>query len=707
MHGYVLLWIFLSSIFLIIYHSRRMRGTRPQVGLQSLQDCSKVYCPNCKENIPNPKNTPEDRFIRCHFAQKKCCDETLIHKQKDSAMVTFPPGLHFGMLDHPDLATFVEEQGYAPDSDYNSASYSSDDNSSEEEEELEDEESLVSSVWSEDEEPTCDDALSARDLGLLDEVECFKGTKHHLKGCDAIYSPVQILKSQDLLKGFDINVLRPCDAIFDIQSTFLKLYEKESVVYGKSMKFRNMGVTDGKEEVRWEDLMDLLEFGLSAGMSDAVGDGLLETIDRILQRHKSPIQLRKTWKSMRKAVDKQKLSKGYTIANVRYMLPPEFFGTSHYLTGRDLKCFEGTARDIREVVAEMLLDADPDKIILRHIHDSTSDDILGNFPSGLLFRQFSKDAEAYGDIDGLPVVPLCFGVWGDEATVSANRNKSELPIYLSLLNAIEDAYKLEFVGYAPFRLPYSEETLHKQMKSVGLKQKNHRVNILKRTKRKVVRDYMVNILNTIGGLGNNCFRVQIGRGHNSVTVLALIHICQFGGDGMWLDGLCGCYHSRGSFCRMCLERRRGLFTKTEKVARRRIDDQMEKLAYDFDRLQKRIVDTYVRGGRFGSRKRYKKTDRDCLVEAQALKYSIDAGDNRLYELFYYANIRGIGTGFHGSCWPDMLHVVLKGIVEKNLSFSLALIFGMHRLIGEDFSDGMAIMDNRVQYMVAIPEFNKR
>jgi hypothetical protein len=331
----------------------------------------------------------------------------------------------------------------------------------------------------------------------------------------------------------------------------------------------------------------------------------------------------------------------------------------------------------------------------------------GIFPSGLLFQQFSKDAEAYGDIDGLPVVPLCFGVWGDEATVSANRNKSELPIYLSLLNAIEDAYKLEFVGYAPFRLPYSEETLHKQMKSVGLKQKNHRVNILKRTKRKVVRDYMVNILNTIGGLGNNCFRVQIGRGHNSVTVMALIHICQFGGDGMWLDSLCGCYHSRGSFCRMCLERRRGLFTKTDKVARPRIDDQMEKLAYDFDRLQKRIVDTYVRGGRFGSRKRYKKTDSDCLVEAQALKYSIDAGDNRLYELFYYANIRGIGTGFHGSCWPDMLHVVLKGIVEKNLSFSLALIFGMHRLIGEDFSDGMAIMDNRVQYMVAIPEFNKR
>ena len=211
-----------------------MRGTRPKVGLQSLQDSAKVYCPNCREYLPNPRNTPEDRFIRYHFARKKCCDQTLIHKQKDSAMVTFPPGYHFGMTSHQDLATFVEEQGYEPESDYHSASDSSDCESSEEEED--DEEDEDEQVWSEDDEPTFDDALSARDLGLLDEVECFKGTKHRLKGCDAVYSPVQILKSQDLLKGFDINVLRPRDAIFEIQSTFQKLYEKESAVYGKFFK---------------------------------------------------------------------------------------------------------------------------------------------------------------------------------------------------------------------------------------------------------------------------------------------------------------------------------------------------------------------------------------------------------------------------------------------------------------------------------------
>jgi len=388
-------------------------------------------------------------------------------------------------------------------------------------------------------------------------------------------------------------------------------------------------------------------------------------------------------------------------------LPSKFFGVHHYLTGQVLKCFQGTARDIREVVAEMLLDLDPSKIILRYNAGDRNDEMLGDFASGLLFKQFSKDAEDFGVVDGLPVIPLCFGVYGDEATVSANRNKSELPIYLSLLNAVEDGYKMAFVGYAPFRLPYSEDTLHKQMKSVGLKQKCHRVNVIKRTKMKILRDYLADMLTTVGGFGKNCFRVQIGRGNYCVTVNALIHICHFGGDGKWLDGLCGCYHSRGSFCRICLERRRGMFTKPTKVAKKRVDDQMEKLSYDFQELQKKIVGTHMRGGRFGMRKRYVKTGADILTEQAAIKFSLDAGDNRLYELFYYANIRGIGNGFHGSCWPDMLHVVLKGIVEKNLSFSLALVFGMHKMIGEEFSDGMSRLDQRVSTMVSIPEYNRR
>ena len=89
------------------------------------------------------------------------------------------------------------------------------------------------------------------------------------------------------------------------------------------------------------------------------------------------------------------------------------------------------------------------------------------------------------------------------------------------------------------------------------------------------------------------------------------------------------------------------------------------------------------------------------LEQKCYDLSIDAGDNALYELFYYANCRGIGGGLHGACWPDILHVVLKGIIEKNLSWSLAMVYGLHRIIGEDWMDGMATLDNRVALLTPV------
>jgi hypothetical protein len=43
----------------------------------------------------------------------------------------------------------------------------------------------------------------------------------------------------------------------------------------------------------------------------------------------------------------------------------------------------------------------------------------------------------------------------------------------------------------------------------------------------------------------------------------------------------------------------------------------------------------------------------------------------------------------------MLHVVLKGIVEKTLAWSLAIVYGIHRLAGEEWITGMALLDDRV------------
>ena len=85
-------------------------------------------------------------------------------------------------------------------------------------------------------------------------------------------------------------------------------------------------------------------------------------------------------------------------------------------------------------------------------------------------------------------------MWADETTTSSRRNTSELPIYIALLNAgscdqihcipyksvfrganntsfisftVGDAYKMHLLGYAPFRLPHSDDTLLKESINVS------------------------------------------------------------------------------------------------------------------------------------------------------------------------------------------------------------------------------------------------
>ena len=197
-------------------------------------------------------------------------------------------------------------------------------------------------------------------------------------------------------------------------------------------------------------------------------------------------------------------------------------------------------------------------------------------------------------------------------------------------------------------------------------------------------------------------QVQIGRDSANV-VHALFHIVQIGGDGKMLEELCGCYHSRHRFCRMCLEKRRALFTSPKESYQNRNDGEHEALAFKLAEVDARIVAADVK--RFGEKvegaKRYTKTANDRELEAKCYRVSIDAGDNALYELFYYANCRGIGRGLHGACWPDILHVVLKGIVEKNLSWSLALVYGLPRIIGADWVDSMASLNDRVALLTPI------
>jgi len=279
----------------------------------------------------------------------------------------------------------------------------------------------------------------AESLELLSEEEATKTTEHIKLGSEIVYSNRQIAKYGRSLTGFDINVLEPSDIILGIQSNFLAVFSVAEDDNSPLMRFRNCS----KTAVDWRDLIELYDFGISVGLSDREGNILLALFNEILERHDCHIQLRKSWRDIRYAIDKQKSRKCYNVFTVFEPLPPRFFGHRHYLSKRPLRKFTGTSEDIREVIAEMLLNVDPSKVILEYTPPTDgggiplpeAEHLLGEFTTGKLFQQFSLDASRFGQIDGNPVVPLCFGVWADETTTSSSRNMSELPVYIALLNA--------------------------------------------------------------------------------------------------------------------------------------------------------------------------------------------------------------------------------------------------------------------------------
>jgi hypothetical protein len=402
------------------------KGSHLKYSKTTFEFGDKVYCSNCRKHVVvNAKSQDPSTFLKNHQSQ---CTATSPRKR----VVAEEP---------VSLDEFVERIGESREIEAA--------NRDEEGDEWHDvAEDLDAAIF----EPR---GSTAEDIQLLDREQAVMSSGHTLLGSEVVYSLRQVQKYRASLKGFDINVLKPSDEVFEIQLQFIRVFQITESGESTSLKFRNM---DGKSKVDWKDLVDLYDFGLRVGLSEDEGDYLLAIINGILTRHESSIQLRDTWRSIRLAIDKQKSRKCYHVYTLSEPLPSRFFGTHHYLSKRRLRTFTGTFEDIRAVVAEMLLNVDPAKVVLEYIQDDAAvedDQLLGAFPTGRLFQQYSKDAKGYGAINGKSVVPLCFGVWADETTTSSSRNTSELPVYIALLNAgmtrntVMHAYKIFRLATTP------------------------------------------------------------------------------------------------------------------------------------------------------------------------------------------------------------------------------------------------------------------
>ena len=375
----------------------------------------KVFCNICKRNVPCTNGTHPQSFLRRHQGQ---CKKLL--NQTRSVVLNTPPSKKTQVR-----SLLINEYGesFRPTFGHNDwicEAYNDEDLSDV------DINSVMETLI----------VQTAEDCGFLDRADVLMETAHG-SGSDIVYSLIQMIKYEEKLRGFDINRLCSSSAVKDIQLKLQELLMEDEMPDKKLIRFRNMH----NKTVDWTDLIQLYDFGLSVGLSDAAGNRLLSVMNEILAKHGSNILLRKSWRHIRMAIDKQKTSKLKRTTDIRVPLPPTF-GEKHYLTMRPLRAFHGTAEDVQVVVADMLLSIDPSKLVLEYQPTMNGEEVappneqlLGEFTTGRLFQQFSDDAKKYGELEGMRVVPLCFGIWADETTTSASRNMSELPVYIALLNA--------------------------------------------------------------------------------------------------------------------------------------------------------------------------------------------------------------------------------------------------------------------------------
>jgi len=105
-----------------------------------------------------------------------------------------------------------------------------------------------------------------------------------------------------------------------------------------------------------EDLAKIYKFGVAMNFSDAQGTIMLQLLQDMFDRHPGTnIQLRSTWASLKRAIQKQKTEKAFEITNYTLPLPAEYFGATHHVTNRPLKPYRTTGVNVFCIIADRLL----------------------------------------------------------------------------------------------------------------------------------------------------------------------------------------------------------------------------------------------------------------------------------------------------------------------------------------------------------------
>jgi hypothetical protein len=132
----------------------------------------------------------------------------------------------------------------------------------------------------------------------------------------------------------------------------------------------------------------------------------------------------------------------------------------------------------------------------------------------------------------------------------------------------------------------------------------------------------------------------------------------------------------------------------------RDDAGHEDLCVEMKNVTEAKAAAYAARAAEGKKPFFSRTAAQKQSEVIARDYGLgnSATSNPLYRLFWYWNSRGIYS-LHQCATPDLLHAILKGIIEKTVTWSLItihLVKGMD-IYKDKYRGNMTLLDDRSRF----------
>lgn len=438
-----------------------------------------------------------------------------------------------------------------------------------------------------------------------------------------------------------------------------------------------------------QDTIAIFEFSLKHNLSNHGIDELLRLFQDMHERNNVNIPLTNNHKTLWRRCSTGIISNSEADNGLFHILQWEYRLVQTVYANHPKPIF-AHSYDIMEIISEELLNIDPTKFIRNpdiRFTDTTNERIFEDYTTGLHFKKLNDAVKSQNP----NCTALCIGLTLDETQIRSGK-RTFIPVYMYILNAIDDAFKMILLGYAPGdKLPYSNEDMENDLYQYSNGEKKGKKTIagemIKFHKQKFQRDYLYDVCKPILKTQENGVLLRVGSFNNEkgYEINACIHLCIISGDNAQLEFLSTTsFKNNSRKCRICMSKVCNSPDITEAIGKFRNDTKMQQLGKEYEDL---LLERCRKiPGRRGN-PNYKILGRKCQ------RKGIGAGDNTLIPLFKWQHDRGI-SGFFESLAPDYLHTIVKGFIEDAIAWTFCCLFSL-RSHDVQYTDNMVYIDKRV------------